>query len=563
MKLRAKASILVNIFIIVVCVCIGGFSYSIANDGFNVALLMKADSDIKTSEQILDLKYPGSWNIKGGKLYKGNKDMTTQEVITDLDTLAQQTGNNMTIFLGDTRIATTFVKSDGSRAVGTKASEEVVKKVIDNSEHFSGEAEILGKKYFSVYNPLKGSDGKNIGMIYMGIPTERINALQNTFINSINIVIVCLVGVFCIISFYITERTIKPIVSISENLKKISDGDLTVEDIKVNSKDELHDLAECANEMKHKLRDLLKSIMVSAEQVAASSEELTASAMQTTESVNVVAEAITEMAEGAIKQSAEAKEIQDNIAEIEASMNLVSASATEMVEQTNQTASQTNVGIDNVNNTISQMDSMSEQINAASNLVTLLGKRSKEIGVIVETISNIADQTNLLALNAAIEAARAGEAGRGFSVVAEEVRKLAEQSGASTKDIAKLIANIQDDIDEAVESMTKGTNEVKDSSISVKSTGVAFNKINTDVSSINEKALKSLQDVESAQANIDNIIERINDMTTVCEDTATQTQTVSASTEEQAATMHEISEASGTLAELAQQLQNEVQKFRI
>ena len=119
------------------------------------------------------------------------------------------------------------------------------------------------------------------------------------------------------------------------------------------------------------------------------------------------------------------------------------------------------------------------------------------------------------------------------------------------------------DIDDAVESMTKGTNEVKESSVSVKSTGVAFNKINTDVSSINEKALKSLQDVESAQANIDNIIERINDMTNVCEDTATQAQTVSASTEEQAATMHEISEASRTLAELAQQLQNEVQNFRI
>lgn len=174
------------------------------------------------------------------------------------------------------------------------------------------------------------------------------------------------------------------------------------------------------------------------------------------------------------------------------------------------------------------MDSIESTVDHSAQVVANSGEKSQEIGQIVDTISAIADQTNLLALNPAIEAARAGEQGRGFAVVAEEVRHLAEQSQEAAKQIAELIRGIQTDTTKAVETMGKGTQEVKTGS----------------------------QIVDEAGRSFKSIVELIGQV-------SQQVQAISTATEEQAASMEEIAASSETLARMAEKLQAEVSKFKI
>ncbi len=208
------------------------------------------------------------------------------------------------------------------------------------------------------------------------------------------------------------------------------------------------------------------------------------------------------------------------------------------------------------------MEKMAEQMSASSKVVETLGERSKEIGKIVETISNLADQTNLLALNAAIEAARAGEAGRGFAVVADEVRKLAEQSGEAAHSIESIISGIQNDTLRAMQAMDKGNAEVQSGTQIVQRTGEVFSIMEQQIDALYEQIQLSRNRVEAAERDSSQIMNALQTANEFSRATANEAQTVSGATEEQTAMMHDITEASESLAALAQKLQNEMLKFR-
>lgn len=220
-------------------------------------------------------------------------------------------------------------------------------------------------------------------------------------------------------------------------------------------------------------------------------------------------------------------------------------------------------GRESVEQAVAQIKLMAGQMNSSAKVVESLGERSNEIGQIVETISNIASQTNLLALNAAIEAARAGEAGRGFSVVAEEVRKLAEQSGEAATTIAQLIGAIQNDTNEAVVAIKKGNVQVQAGSEVVSQAGAAFAHIEQLIMGLYEQVEESLRNINEVKESSNVISSAVSEIQKVSLEVANEAQTVSASTEEQAATMQEIVRASQELAEMAQDLQSEVRKFKV
>ena len=561
MKLQMKALLAFNVLLAISCVIVGVLGYFTADNGFGLALEEKAVHDLNEINALIESRFPGNWESKPDGLYKGSKRFNDDNAL--LDELGKLSGNNVTLFNKDTRVATTFADASGKRATETKASDAIIATVLREGKSFSGYAEVLGNRYLSAYRPLKDQSGQVVGMMFMGIPTKELDEIQAGFIRTMIIAIILLLVAIGAVSWLIIGRIVSKLALLSDSLEEIADGNLVIDDIEVTSQDEIGALSASMNKMKQALLKMMHRISTSAQTVAASSQELTASSSQTADSINMVAKSTVTMAEGAGEQMTTVSNLQEKIETMASMMNDLKTRSESMASAATSASRQAADGHTVVDGAVEQMNYMAQQVNASAEIVTTLGQRSKEISQIVETISNIADQTNLLALNAAIEAARAGEAGRGFSVVAEEVRKLAEQSGEAAGTISSLITGSQADTDNAVNSIHRGNQAVQDGEKQVRETGVAFSSIESQVRELQLTIEESLKSIAEAVRTSDEVIEAIEFVNEVSRNFSNEAQTISAATEEQTATMHEMTGASRTLAELAQDLQNEVNNFKI
>ena len=538
----------------------GFLGYRSAKNGLDTALQRTARSNINLIIEVMEYHYPGDWTVKNGKLFKGETLIDNNDEVADH--LGQVCEGHVTFFDGDTRVATT-VTENGKRALGTKASEKIIDEVLKGGKSFTGHAEVLGEDYDSAYVPIKDNSGKILGMIFVGLPAKSLNDVANELIFSILVTMAVIVILLGTLSWILIGKQMKKLENVSDAMEEVAHGNLTISDLEVTSEDEIGILSRDVNEMKSKLKKLLTSVMTSCETVAASSQELTAQADQTSQSINHVAENTVAMAEYASEQSDTVEELQNVVDEMSAKMDELHESAKKMDEVAKTSQQKALDGKEKVDFAIEQIQMIEKQVNKSAEVVDTLGKRSKEIGNIIDTISAIADQTNLLALNAAIEAARAGEHGRGFAVVADEVRKLAEQSADAAKNISELIKQIQSDTESAVEEMKIGNSSVKEGSESVLQTGEAFKIIEEQVNTLNQNVQRSIQHIDAVNSTSHTILKAIESVQKNSQKSAEDAQNISASTEEQAATMHEMADASNQLAILAQNLQNEVQKFKV
>jgi len=239
-------------------------------------------------------------------------------------------------------------------------------------------------------------------------------------------------------------------------IQQVAANNLAIDDMEITSGDELGQAGSALNRMKNNLRELIQSIAGTAEHVASASEEISSSASQ--------------QAQGAETQKDQTTQIVTAMQEMSATVSQVSENSNQAAESSRQAAETARRGGSIVEETLTRMRAIAESVGNTARKMEELGKSSDQIGRIIGVIDDIADQTNLLALNAAIEAARAGEQGRGFAVVADEVRKLAERTTTATKEIAHMIKNIQDETKVAVTAMEAGTRQVQDG---VKSTAQA------------------------------------------------------------------------------------------
>lgn len=363
---------------------------------------------------------------------------------------------------------------------------------------------------------------------------------------------------------YLTSRMIsKPLKFVTDNVKEVAKGNLTMDPIKIKNKDEIGDLAEAFNEMGTSLANLIRQVTVTSETVAASSEQLLASSEQTSKATELITISIQEVAAGSEHQVQSAVNGNQSMQEISKGMEQV-AGAIQIVSDlslsTNEKAEAGNVV---VSETVTQMNTVQEQVTKIADNIQVLGTRSKEIGQIVDLISQVSEQTNLLALNAAIEAARAGEHGKGFAVVADEVRKLAVESNKATDNIRALIGQIQKEIKEVTVSMDEGKKSVKSGIEKVNETGVSFHEITDMISSISTQAQEVSAIVEEVNASTEEMVQKMSEITTVSQQAAENSQQVAASAEEQNASMEEISASAHTLSSMAQELQENVSKFKV
>ena len=259
------------------------------------------------------------------------------------------------------------------------------------------------------------------------------------------------------------------------------------------------------------------------------------------------------------QQIGEAMESIDRAVVSISNLNKTTQSVSQHVGTANDEAA---AGTQAVEDAVNQIISVEKIVNDSALTVDKLGERSKEIGQIVEAISGIAEQTNLLALNAAIEAARAGEHGRGFAVVSEEVRKLAEESQEAAQKIAQLIGDIQNDTTTAVDSMQKGNAAVRRGTESVEKLRDTFKLIQDSSDNVVQEVKVMVSELDVVSKATDTIRDKTNIISEKSAGVSSEMESVSAASEEQSASAEEIASASDELSRLAQGLQNSLQVFQ-
>ena len=388
---------------------------------------------------------------------------------------------------------------------------------------------------------------------------SEIDSIVSTFFIAVVAVVIALIVISRLISSGIT----KPLSNMVELFHHLKAGDFRKSDlIDPHRGDEFGIMSQAIRDMRETIANLLKKTANSSEQLAASSEELTASANQASQASEQVAQSVTKSAGEVVEQQHDVSDSLDAINAAMVSIDNIGKTADTVSSHATKANSQATVGNQAVDHAVNQIISVEKIVNDSAATVDKLGKRSQEIGQIVEAISGIAEQTNLLALNAAIEAARAGEHGRGFAVVSEEVRKLAEESQGAAQKIATLIGDIQAETANAVDSMQKGNAAVRAGTESVEKLRDTFEDIRTATDSVALEAKNMVTELAAiAQAT-----EKIRDNSQAISDKSARVsqemESVSAAAEEQSASAEEISSASDELSRLAQDLQNSLQAFK-
>ena len=561
MSLKTKSIIAINAIVIVACVLMGVIGYLRAEEGFAKALQMKAAADVQALSEIVNQRYLGDWNLRKGILFKGEQQIDGVNEIADF--LSKICNGKVTLFNGSTRVATTVVDKAGNRQVGTKASDAVIDNVITQGKFFVGKASVLGEDHYAAYQPLKDPSGKTIGMLFVGVSVHEMDDVVEQLILWIALAVVVIVILCILATNFFIGKMIGQLDEVVEATKKISSGNLRINDLEIHSEDELGTLASSINDMKYSLKILLTKISECSERVAASGEELTAGTQQTNDSINMVARSMEILTDDAATQSTTVQLLEDRTLDMREKIDGLRESAAHMDAAAKDTAQNASVGKLKVEAAINLMTEVNAQVNSSAQIVGELGKRSDEIGQIVETISGIAGQTNLLALNAAIEAARAGEHGRGFAVVSEEVRKLAEQSAEAAENITRLIATIQEDTASAVEAIEQSNHGVTEGRRAVEDTGTAFRSIESQVEKLTANVAVSLKHITAVNSSNEEIFSAVERVRNIANRSSENAGSISAATQEQTATMQEITDATKNLAELANDMQGEISRFKL
>ncbi|WCN38846.1 methyl-accepting chemotaxis protein [Aneurinibacillus uraniidurans] len=370
-------------------------------------------------------------------------------------------------------------------------------------------------------------------------------------------------AILAIIAGYIIVMALtRPIEKLVTAMRKAETGDVTIH-VKPSSNDEVGQLTHMFNKMVTQFRSMLHQVHEVSQQVAASSQELTASANESTRASEQISEASQEIASGSEGQMESVERTTRALHEMNANIQDISNKIHTVRNDSSVVMKYAHEGEDSLKKVVWEMNEISCKVNDTEKQIRELGERSEAIMGIISTIHQISEQTNLLALNAAIEAARAGEQGKSFAVVAQEIRKLAEQSGRSAAEIATLISDIHNKIETAVHSMGESSQVVSEGRKVVEGAGAAFVSIMKAIEDLNKQIELVTASSETISDHTGRIVKQGDEVSRLASIAAADTQEVAAASEEQTATMEEINAASEMLAQMAERLQEHVNQFKI
>lgn len=393
-------------------------------------------------------------------------------------------------------------------------------------------------------------------IIAESIATANDNNIKNIIGNIVAIIILIVLGLS------ISRMVTSPLMQLRNQLQKAQNGDFTVQG-SYQSKDELGELTTSFNETFQSIRGALQKVQASSIQVDGTAKQLVMNVEESSSAAEHVVTSIQEISVGAEQTEKRLEENAVVINRVESGFTMIHENIKEVETLVSTAIKEANEGSTIVGKNLSQMKQIKDSIQQSNKVVQTLANQVGEVDEILKVIDSISQQTNLLALNAAIEAARAGEHGKGFAVVADEVRKLAEQSLDATKSVGTILMNIKDDTAESVEIMRVVFNEADNGLEITEHTARKFQDILTNTSEVAPVLNQTASSVERIVGDFETFTNSATAILSIAENNSRNCEMVSAASEEQAASIEDMHQSSRSLANVATELNDVVKQFTL
>lgn len=478
--------------------------------------------------------------------------------ITDLrnDLLSIKVGETGSLILLDE--SNTIIVHENEELIGTELENtEILDIISDNSEDKFTYSEGENEK-FAIYKTLDSLGWKVIVNMNMDEITSKANPISK---------IVTMVGlvaavVALVISLAFSSQFINKIKILTGVIMTAKSGDLSKR-FEYKGNDEINELGRDFNEMLEGISNLVKNTKEVTMKINSSSSELTSNSNNASQSSEEMSLSVDEIARGTVSQATDTERCMHIATNLENEISIIGKISENMISDSDKTTEINRNGLKMVEELKDKNDLNTTGINKINDAVIDLDANSRNIESILITIESISDQTSLLALNASIEAARAGEHGRGFGVVAEEIRKLAEESYKATQNIKGIVSGIKEKSENAINIMGEVNQRNDDQSKAVVDVMSIFDDIARSVEFIN----KQIGDMNSEVINIEKIkedlIENVQNISAVSQQTSASVQQINASAEEQASIIEEVANAASELNVISKELEDEINKFRL
>ena len=564
MKLKTKLALIIDAMLVIFVVAFGVITFMNQINMFNLNVEEEIEDSSEFIQIVLDGYYPGKWTTDGKKLYKGGVEINSTTSL--LDNIENKSNTYVSIYLNDTQVATNMVDEKGKRLEDIKVDEEVVKSVLNQGERSYKKVDISGKKYRAYYVPISNAENKIIGMVVTARLIADIDLKYSKLFNIF--IIVGLVIILCGggLVYLLVNKITNVLNNIGNDINIFAEGDFTkiIDKSILKRKDEVGQIGrdvgkmQCAiksivrnvlnesnnidanvtdiNERLQELFSDMESVSSTTEELSAAMEETAASAQELNKGSNIIKEEIKSSTEEIMSSLEQVNEIKDRADLLKENAVDSQRKAHEIYHSTQQ--------------------QMKESIEKSKNI--------QEIKELSNTILGIANQTNLLALNAAIEAARAGEAGKGFSVVAEEVRKLAETS----QQAATSIQDITNVVTESVDKLIKDSNlmlEFIDNTVSkdyIEFVEVG-NQYSNDAILIKKIIDNVLNSSETLNESVEQMVCSISEIDTAINEVALGASDIGQKSTDVVENLNEVVQEAKSSKESSHELINSVKRFKI
>jgi methyl-accepting chemotaxis protein len=389
---------------------------------------------------------------------------------------------------------------------------------------------------------------------------------QSVYIALRNIILIVsvLATAFAIVIGLFMGRIIgRPLTSISSKLNDVADGKLTGQTIRTKRKDEIGMLEQATNKMQEELRHIITSVSNATHHVLSSSEELTQSTNEVVQGADQIAITMQELASGSESQATYTSDLSESMSAFVHTIEQSVEESERIYQTSTKVRGLTDEGRLMMDSSVTQMQTIDEIVKQSVEGMRGLDTKSSEVSELVTVIEGIAEQTNLLALNAAIEAARAGEQGKGFAVVADEVRKLSEEVSGSVVEITDIVRRMQEESAQVVGALENGYSEVQKGTTQIQETGKTFNSISSSVEQMERTIRRITEKLADNKEQTVNMSSSVEEIASISEESAAGIEQTSASAQQSNSTMQEVSASSEELARLAEELNQLVERFEL